>query len=63
MKQPNILVVMADQLPPHFTGAYGHPVSTHTGFDDQPARRADMTGHALHHFHGLVHDSYPATTG
>ena len=24
--QPNILFVMADQLPPHFTGAYGHPV-------------------------------------
>ncbi|MDE0066988.1 MAG: choline-sulfatase [Acidimicrobiaceae bacterium] len=24
MKQPNILMVMADQLAPHFTGAYGH---------------------------------------
>ena len=23
--QPNILVVMADQLAPHFTGTYGHP--------------------------------------
>ena len=26
MKQPNILMVMADQLAPHFTGAYGHPL-------------------------------------
>jgi len=26
MKNPNILVVMADQLAPHFTGAYGHPL-------------------------------------
>ena len=25
-RQPNILLVMADQLAPHFTGAYGHPV-------------------------------------
>ena len=25
-RRPNILVVMADQLAPHFTGAYGHPV-------------------------------------
>ena len=25
-RQPNILVVMADQLAPHFTGAYGHPL-------------------------------------
>ena len=25
-KQPNILLVMADQLAPHFTGAYGHPL-------------------------------------
>ncbi|MES0862639.1 choline-sulfatase [Ruegeria sp. SCPT10] len=24
MTQPNILVIMADQLAPHFTGAYGH---------------------------------------
>ena len=24
--QPNILFVMADQLAPHFTGAYGHPL-------------------------------------
>ena len=22
---PNILLIMADQLAPHFTGAYGHP--------------------------------------
>ncbi len=26
-KQPNIVVVMADQLAPHFCGAYGHPVA------------------------------------
>ena len=26
MTQPNILIVMADQLAPHFTGAYGHPL-------------------------------------
>ncbi len=26
MKKPNILVLMADQLAPQFTGAYGHPV-------------------------------------
>ena len=27
MTQPNILVLMADQLAPQFTGAYGHPVA------------------------------------
>ncbi len=26
MKQPNIVIIMADQLAPHFTGTYGHPV-------------------------------------
>ncbi len=26
LKQPNIVLIMADQLAPHFTGAYGHPV-------------------------------------
>jgi len=26
MARPNILMVMADQLAPHFTGTYGHPV-------------------------------------
>ena len=26
MAKPNVLVVMADQLAPHFTGAYGHPL-------------------------------------
>lgn len=25
--QPNIVVIMADQLAPHWTGAYGHPVA------------------------------------
>ena len=27
MNQPNIVVIMADQLAPQFTGAYGHPVA------------------------------------
>ncbi len=27
MSQPNIVVIMADQLAPQFTGAYGHPVA------------------------------------
>ncbi len=26
MKSPNILILMADQLAPHYTGTYGHPV-------------------------------------
>ncbi len=26
MTQPNIVLIMADQLAPHFTGAYGHPL-------------------------------------
>ena len=26
-KKPNIVVIMADQLAPHFCGAYGHPVA------------------------------------
>ena len=26
MAKPNLLVLMADQLAPHFTGAYGHPL-------------------------------------
>ena len=26
MTRPNIVVIMADQLAPHFTGAYGHPL-------------------------------------
>ena len=26
MARPNVLVVMADQLAPHFTGTYGHPL-------------------------------------
>lgn len=25
-QKPNILIFMADQLPPHFTGTYGHPL-------------------------------------
>lgn len=26
MTRPNVLLVMADQMAPHFTGTYGHPV-------------------------------------
>ena len=26
MQQPNVLMIMADQLAPHFTGTYGHPL-------------------------------------
>ena len=25
-KRPNIVLIMADQLAPQFTGAYGHPL-------------------------------------
>ena len=27
MSRPNIVVIMADQLAPQFTGAYGHPIA------------------------------------
>ena len=27
MTQPNILVIMADQLAPHWTGTYGHALA------------------------------------
>lgn len=33
MTQPNIIVIMADQLAPHFTGAYGHPVAKTPNLD------------------------------
>ncbi|MGR3501093.1 choline-sulfatase [Pseudaestuariivita sp.] len=38
MTQPNILIVMADQLAPQFTGAYGHPV-VQTPHMDRLAKR------------------------
>lgn len=38
MKNPNIVVVMADQLAPHFTGAYGHPVAKTPHLDALAAR-------------------------
>lgn len=38
MNRPNIVVVMADQLAPQFTGAYGHPVAR-TPHMDALARR------------------------
>ena len=38
MKKPNIVVVMADQLAPHFTGAYGHKVAKTPHLDALAAR-------------------------
>ena len=36
--RPNILVIMADQLAPHFTGVYGHAVARTPGLDALAAR-------------------------
>ena len=33
--RPNIVIIMADQLAPHFTGTYGHAVAK-----TPPSRRA-----------------------
>ena len=38
MTQPNIVVLMADQLAPHFTGAYGHKVAKTPHIDALAAR-------------------------
>ncbi|MFK7939983.1 MAG: choline-sulfatase [Roseovarius sp.] len=38
MTRPNILVIMADQLAPHFTGAYGHRVAKTPNLDALAAR-------------------------
>ena len=38
MSKPNILVVMADQLAPHFTGAYGHPLVRTPAMDSLAGR-------------------------
>ena len=38
MTQPNIVVIMADQLAPQFTGAYGHPVAKTPHIDALAAR-------------------------
>ena len=38
MRKPNIVVVMADQLAPHFTGAYGHKVAKTPHLDTLAAR-------------------------
>ncbi|MXZ98189.1 MAG: choline-sulfatase [Acidimicrobiaceae bacterium] len=40
MSRPNILVVMADQLAPHFTGAYGHPLVRTPAMDGLAGRGA-----------------------
>ena len=37
-RQPNIVVIMADQLAPHFTGAYGHPIVKTPHLDALAAR-------------------------
>ena len=37
-QQPNIVLVMADQLAPQFTGAYGHPVVKTPHMDALAAR-------------------------
>ena len=36
--RPNIVVIMADQLAPHFTGAYGHPVAKTPNLDALSAK-------------------------
>ncbi|MEM8979738.1 MAG: choline-sulfatase [Pseudomonadota bacterium] len=38
MTQPNILLIMADQLAPHFTGAYGHKIVKTPHIDALAAR-------------------------
>ncbi|MEO0771740.1 MAG: choline-sulfatase [Pseudomonadota bacterium] len=38
MTRPNIVVIMADQLAPHFTGAYGHKVAKTPHIDALAAR-------------------------
>ncbi|MEM6973997.1 MAG: choline-sulfatase [Pseudomonadota bacterium] len=38
MTRPNIVVLMADQLAPHFLGAYGHPVARTPHIDALAAR-------------------------
>ncbi|MEM9011076.1 MAG: choline-sulfatase [Pseudomonadota bacterium] len=38
MTQPNVLILMADQLAPHFCGAYGHPVARTPHIDALAAR-------------------------
>ena len=40
MTQPNIVLIMADQLAPHFTGAYGHPLVKTPNIDALAARGA-----------------------
>ena len=38
MSKPNIVIIMADQLAPHFTGAYGHKVAKTPYIDALAAR-------------------------
>lgn len=40
VSQPNIVVIMADQLAPHFCGAYGHPIVRTPNIDSLAARGA-----------------------
>ena len=39
-KRPNIVLIMADQLAPHFTGTYGHPLVQTPNIDALAARGA-----------------------
>ena len=41
-RQPSIVLIMADQLAPHFTGAYGHPVVKTPNIDALAKRGAQF---------------------
>lgn len=43
-KAPNILMIMADQLPPHFLGCYGHPVVKSPNIDKLAAEGVVFDG-------------------
>ena len=45
---PNILVVMADQLAPHHTGTYGHPVVATPAMDALAERGMRFDAHYCH---------------
>ena len=48
MGRPNILIVMADQLAPHFTGAYGHPLVRTPAMDNLAERGVRFDGAYCH---------------
>ena len=43
-KQPNIVLIMADQLAPQFTGTYGHPLVQTPHMDALAARDGAQSG-------------------